>query len=562
MDIIGRGLAKQMPELLDKMEQATRNSPELKGLVTRAKKGGGQWQGLLLGSIAGTALGGAASSSLLPPLELLKQEMSKLLSFQLTPISIALLLWYRKIIGDDVLIEELKRYGFDEKHIEYLKKSLLFYPAPQDLINWIAKEVYEPDMQATYGLADEFDKVDLEPFAKAGITEEQVRNFWIAHWNYPSTGQVFDMFHRGELKENDVEQYYRLAEIPPYWRKKLNTISWDLPNRIELRLMARYGLIDKDDLVKMLEYVGLHKDYRSISADMMLVMGIESDISTRYSKGWINADDVKSELSSAGLSEDMQERTYQRIVKKAATERVSTERDLTVTDIIKGVKKGTISRSEGQDLLIQMGYDQKEAKFKLDINIPEEETVQDTKQRELTKTDILSAYKLGQIDEAEAVSQLMSIRYSEDNATFLLGLTIATLEKIAEVRERDLTKADIIKAVKKGVISQEDAYLMLLNIGYDDSESIFILTINPTAEAGSPSTYNEFRVMAQSYRDSIGLPSKKITQEMIQAEWDYKAAQAALKTAKSKKASPNRVQELELAVEQAKQRYHQLTKET
>jgi hypothetical protein len=323
-------------------------------------------------------------------------------------------------------------------------------------------------------------------------------------------------------------------------------------------MMARYGLVDKSFLLEILKKVGLHEDYRDIAADMMLVMGIQSDLSTRYGKGWITSEQVKSELAAAGLDPKIAERVYQWIVKQSATERVITEKNLTKAEIVKGVKKGTITRADGEKLVVEMGYDAKEAKFIMDINIPAEDTVTEVKQRELTKSDILNAYKLGQIDEAETVSGLMSIRYSEDDATFILNLTIATLEKIEEVKERNITKADIIKGVKNGVISQEEGYLMLINIGYSDEDSIFILTVSATVTAGSPDTYNEFLALTQSYRASLGQTTKEVTPDIIQAERDVKVAQAALKVAKDMKAKAKRVQELELAVEQAKQRYHQL----
>ena len=557
-DILGKGLSQQMPELLDMLEEAAVDTPALKNLITRAREGGGQWQALLLGSIGGSALGGAVSSSLLPPLEKLKQQMSKLMPFQLSPIGILISLWYRKLIPDTTLKDELNKYGYDDEHIDMLKKAALFYPSPQDLITWVAKEVFEPDQQTKFGLLNEFDKLDLSMFAKAGVSEEQVKNYWIAHWLYPMVGQVFDMLHRGVIDKTTVGEYMRLAEYPPFWREKLEDISWDLPNRIELRMMARYGLVDKAFLLDILKKVGLHEDYRSIAADMMLVMGISSDISSRYSKGWITSAQVKSELSNAGLDESIQTRLYQQIVKQTSAERVTKEKELTKAEIVKGVKKGTITRTEGEKLISEMGYDAKEAKFIMDINVPVEDTVTDIKQREITKSDIINAYKLSQIDAADVISGLMSIRYSEDDARFLLNLTNATLNKIAEVKDRSLTKADIIKGVKNNVISQEEGYLMLLTIGYSDEDSIFILSVNPAAITGSPDTFSEFMAITQSYKESVGLPTKAISPEIIQAERDLKAAQSALKIAKDTRAKAKRLRELELIVEQAKQRYHAL----
>jgi hypothetical protein len=290
-------------------------------------------------------------------------------------------------------------------------------------------------------------------------------------------------------------------------------------------------------------------------------MCIQSDLSSRYAKGWLTADQVKSELAAAGLDSKVQERVYQWIVRQSATERVTKEKDLTKAEIIKGVKKGVITRTDGQNLLNEMGYDANEAKFILDINIPPEETAPEVKQRELTKTDILNAYKLNQIDEAEALSMLMSIRYSRDDAVFLLNLAIATLQQITEVKERDLTKADIIKGVKGGVITQEEGYLMLLNIGYSGDESIFILSVNPTTPTGSPETYNEFLAITQNYKASLGLPIKEVTTDTIQAEREVKIAEASLDIAKKTNAKAARIKELEAVLDEAKQRYYRLLKD-
>ena len=508
---------------------------------------------LLIGLLAGAGMGMAR-----PIMNMGTYQVDKKVhSARLDPLSV-ITAWRRDPSKYQSFFADLTELGWSAERVEALKFITQFYPSPEDLINWIAKEVFEPDLQRKFGLTDEFESLDLDMFAKAGVTKEQARNYWIAHWLYPSVGQVFDMYHRKEVTWPDVEQYMRLAEFPPFWRKKLEAISWDLPNRIELRMMARYGLVDKEFLLGILEKVGLHEDYRDIAADMMLVMGIQSDLSTRYGKGWISSDTVKSELATAGLDVKIQERVFQWIVKQASTERVVTEKNLTKAEIVKGVKKSTITRADGQTLLTDMGYDDKEAKFILDINVPVEDTVADVKQRELTKSDIINAYKLGQIDAADMVAGLMSIRFSESDAIFLLNLTNATLAKIEEVKDRSLTKADIIKGVKNGVISQEEGYLMLLTIGYSDDESIFILTISATAVAGSPDTFSEFQVMTQSYRASLGLPTKEVTPDIIQAERDIKIAEAALKAAINAKAKPKRLRELELAVEQAKQRYHQL----
>jgi hypothetical protein len=54
------------------------------------------------------------------------------------------------------------------------------------------------------------------------------------------------------------------------------------------------------------------------------------------------------------------------------------------------------------------------------------------------------------------------------------------------------------------------------------------------------------------------MTTKEVTLNIIQAERDVKAVEAALRYAKDMKAKAKRIKELELALEQAKQLYHQL----
>ncbi|GAI77407.1 unnamed protein product, partial [marine sediment metagenome] len=272
-----------------------------------------------------------------------------------------------------------------------------------------------------YGLDAEFENLDLTWFEKVGVRPELVKRYWRAHWQHPAFKEMTQLLHRGEITNDDLYEWYRLVEIPPHWRDKLTSISWDLPNRIELRMMARYGLVDKAFLVEQLGMVGLREDFREVAADMMLAMGIRTDLSTRYSKGWINAGGVQSELAVSGLSPEVADRMYQWIVKNVSEERVSGERDLTITDIIKGVKKGIITRQEGHTLLMELGFDDAEATFKLDINVPVEEEVAEVKERDLSKTDILRLYKANEIDHPEAFLRLMYIRYNEADSTLLLN---------------------------------------------------------------------------------------------------------------------------------------------
>jgi hypothetical protein len=98
-------------------------------------------------------------------------------------------------------------------------------------------------------------------------------------------------------------------------------------------------------------------------------MAIETDLRSRYANGWISAEDIKNEISARGVSADTTQRVYERIVKEEKAQRIAAERDVTKAEIVKGVKMGVISWEEGVIMLMNMGYDQSEAHFILEINI-------------------------------------------------------------------------------------------------------------------------------------------------------------------------------------------------
>ncbi|MBA7579235.1 hypothetical protein ES708_21104 [subsurface metagenome] len=85
----------------------------------------------------------------------------------------------------------------------------------------------------------------------------------------------------------------------------------------------------------------------------------------RWSKGWITLDEVKSELTGLGMPADRLEELIQTKIKPAESERVTGERNLTKTDIYKGVKQGRIDRTEGIELLMDLGFDEDEADYLL-----------------------------------------------------------------------------------------------------------------------------------------------------------------------------------------------------
>jgi hypothetical protein len=257
--------------------------------------------------------------------------------------------------------DDVKKLGVTDDRIELLKEMAYSMPSVRDVVGFLAHEVFEPAMIAKYGLDDEWAGVDKSLFDKVGLKEEMALNYWRDHWQHASWGQITEMLHRGEVTEQDVYDWFRLVEIPPYWRKGLTALMWNLPGRVELRMMAQYGLVNKQFCVDLLKKDGLAEEYRDVVADMMIVRGIRSDLQTRYTKKWLDSAGVRAEIDKAGLSKDIGDRLYQWIVTNTKPDRTAAEKDLTVAQVTKAVRRGDIAWNDGILRLREQGYDEVEA---------------------------------------------------------------------------------------------------------------------------------------------------------------------------------------------------------
>lgn len=298
----------------------------------------------------------------------------------------------REEITQAEYIEAMRDNGFDETQADRIFRALQFFPSPSDVVTFMGREVFEEQQVQDFGLDDGFDALDKSIAAKAGMSPERLKEFWRAHWVHPPFSQVAEMLHRDiletveareqtvpgsqeweELRQREADilfRWYGLIEIPPFWRDKLTRLSNSLITRVDLRRMYDMRLIDEQrldrghlDLGYSLEDAQALTAFTRVNEDFPLLM-------RRYENLWITRDELKAELVKIGLPEERAEEFIEsRIDNLARPQRVAVERDLTKSEIINGVKKGLITFADGIALLEQMGYDNDEAKFVLNIQV-------------------------------------------------------------------------------------------------------------------------------------------------------------------------------------------------
>ena len=483
MHAVGKAGARILAPFIDSMEATGEVPEEIKQIFEELKHPTTQWQGMLaMGAgmgVMGTAIGMIGDAMF----GAMARRMMSKTKPSIADVGSMITLKRRGYIDDKFFYDYMEQWGYNRVWADHLLSATEAFPALQDVIRFYAREAFEPDMIKRYGLRDELPPYAGTLFEKLGVPKEIADLYWISHWEHATWMQVVEMLRRGQLTEAEVREWFRVVEIPPYWRDKLIAISYEVPTRVDVRRWWDLRTIDEVRLREIYAWQGYHGKDLDDYVLWTKVYTAFPDLIARWKNGWISLDDVRDELTGLGMPAERVDQLIETKIKATAAERTTKERDLTKSDIYKGVKQGRITRAEGMELLMDLRFSEFEADYLLAINIPPDEEDQAVTARQLTKGDISAAVKRQIITPAQATDRLMVLRYGQADAEFLASL-YATQIPIEQVEpQRDLTKGDIAKGLKQGILSVDEAYAELLGLRYSPEDADFLITANMPTEA-------------------------------------------------------------------------------
>jgi len=228
---------------------------------------------------------------------------------------------------------------------------------------------------------------------------------------------------------------------------------------------------------------------------------------------------------------------------------------------------GIITEAEWKAGLLALGYSESDANKLIQLAKEEWKTKEEKpKVRRLAESDIIDAYEFGlrtltdvkawyleagySAEDADLLARLVYLKYEVPKLRTLyrngwinkqqlieglkeLGIPEPRLTEMAmnfikaeqpeRLRaERDLTKSEIIKGVKSGVITPQQAVYLLMDLGYDEWEAWYLLAIYKVVEAGDPEGYWEMRKIIELQKKARGLPAKEIPDDLIILEQEQR----------------------------------------
>jgi len=329
-------------------------------------------------------------------------------------------LFRRGEIDRPVLDEHAKRIGYDPGVLDQAIKASEFFPSPGDLIRFAVREVYTPETAEKFGMFEDLPDKFLSESSKAGLQQEQAKNYWAAHWELPSTLQGFEMFHRRVIDKDTLSLLLKSLDVMPFWRDKLTEISYNPLTRVDVRRMYGLGVLDE---------TGVYNSY------------LDSGYSPKNAK-------LMTEFTVAFENNEYD--------------------GITRSNILKAYKNNLIDRTELMGFLDGFGYSQTVIEFWI-----EQADFEKTEARiKLIEDDVIELYRSGAIT-AEGIQE----RLLKEDLPAAFVNTVVNNAILQEGKRRKLpSKEDLTDWLNKQVIDDREYTTKMRIRGYRDDDIINYLS--------------------------------------------------------------------------------------
>lgn len=400
--------------------------------------------------------------------------------------------WLRGLIAEQRHNENLRAAGLNAETSSTHKALAFQLPPPQDLIRFLVREVFNPDIVARFGQDQDFPADAVPRFKEIGLSEQTARQYWAAHWDLPSPGQGFEMFHRGVITADDLQVLLKALDVMPFWRGKLTQIAYNILPRRVLAQLVQEELIDEagttrvhtdlgfrpEDAARMTELVFKRADFAARNR-------VRTDVQRAFVQGLIDDGDFQALLKQVGfgpnriafaLTEAKADKALQPLVeeKEANDGEINRQREVTKADVLAAFRSGLLAAGEAKDFLVSLEFGGETADFLVESEthrrIVEEKT--------FLARQIKRRFDAHLLDRQGAEKLLLDVGYAAPETLRLTKLWVAERDAddaLNRKRERMPSRTDLNDWLKKSVIDATTWANYMARLGYGDAEIGFYL---------------------------------------------------------------------------------------
>lgn len=326
------------------------------------------------------------------------------------------------------------------KWIKALRYQMLGAP---DYIRFAVRDVYDAVKRASGQLDRDYPEILGAKLKMLGYSEQDARDAWAAHWDLPSPTQVFEMLHRKKLPPGiTIDDYLASADYAPAWRQALTDISYNPITRTDAKRMYKLRG-DYDELVRHFEDNGYSPSDARDLADFTkqdvnlegdntrreLASGLKNAVLTMYKNRTISVDEVRSILTQLTYTDE----TIEQFILEADFFRIQDEKQEVAAALKNAYVKGIRNREDTVNYLMLAGWNGTPLDDLMEVwdllRMTTELSPQQVQNRDLTKTELVSAFKDAIIDQDQLVAGLRSLGYDEMEADVIVQMAVLAKQK-------------------------------------------------------------------------------------------------------------------------------------
>jgi hypothetical protein len=426
-------------------------------------------------------------------------------------------LWRRDQITETQLRAEMQRIGYSDVAIERLWSMRYTVPSASDVARFIIKDAYNDTLMKELGHDDEWDQTkNLAAFQAAGVKERDALLLYRSSWSPPSNTQAFAMLHRTADSTADpsaahyadegiawttvvgidrVKELLKINDVPRLWRDAYVALSYTPLTRVDIRRMHKLGVLSPGQVTR---------------AYMDLGYSFENAQRMKEFTAALNGAERKNESE---------------IFRAPVRTRV-------ITDFL----AGTIDQPTAERLLAGVGYDDAETAQWW----PAALELREANQRAAIRDDVGRLFVDGFWSEAQATDRLAYAGFDTDTTAHLIeDWTLdreLKMDRASLKEQRDLSKAEILEAYRDGISDRSQTLSFLMAAGYDQTESETIVALQDARTERElrrldiDAIHTQYtrggidRSTASSQLDALGLPVR--SRQAYLSRWDAELRKA------------------------------------
>jgi len=376
-----------------------------------------------------------------------------------------------------------------------------YFPSPQDLITFAVREVYTPETVIKFGQLEDLPDKFLSEALKAGVTEEQAKNYWAAHWQLPSAQMGFEMFHRciDEKIDDDadeitlpsgaktynvigtktLEMLLKALDIMPFWRDKITEISYNPLTRVDVRRMYGFGVLTIDDVYKSYRDQG-YNDFnaRKMTEFTVAYENNEFDGITRANiiKSFKDNLITKDEMIEMFQGLRFSDRAIEFWTENAEWEKTLADIQSYTDDLADAFQAGQMTESELKVELVQMDVPAEFAETIFERIIRKKAR----RTKTIPLTDLNRWLMLGVIDQDEYIRNMRLLGYKDDHIQRYLEEAI---QNGAKGKRIYLRVSDYVSFYNSGLLTKEKFTQTLHEMGISEDDIAMYVAGKEVADA-------------------------------------------------------------------------------